>query len=178
MHDGEWDGLCVYTIGHSTRTERELFEALRAHDVEVLIDIRTIPRSSYNPQFDSSTLRIAASREGVRYLHAPALGGLRRPRLDSINDAWRNEGFRGYADYMQTPEFERALDEVGELARRKHVCLMCAEAVPWRCHRSLVADALVAHGARVLHITRAGWASEHRIAPFAHVENAHVTYPR
>jgi uncharacterized protein (DUF488 family) len=168
---------CIYTVGHSTRTQRELFEVIHSFEVHLLVDIRSVPRSSYNPQFDSKVLSLAASRERVRYLHMPKLGGLRRPRIDSHNDAWRNEGFRGYADYMETEEFDTALDELCDLANGNTTCIMCAEAVPWRCHRSLVSDALVARGHSVEHITACGRASEHRIAPFARVTNEHVTYP-
>jgi len=143
----------LYTIGHSTRTLDDLVAALRSFGVRLLVDIRTVPRSRHTPQFNREALSRRLPRRGIRYRHLPGLGGLRKPRADSTNTAWRNASFRGFADYMETPEFAAALAELRALARDDGpAAIMCAEAVPWRCHRSLVADALVARGDAVLHI--------------------------
>jgi uncharacterized protein (DUF488 family) len=168
----------LYTIGHSTRTLDELVEALKKFGVRTLVDIRTIPRSRRVPQFNRDALRRSLPRHGIRYQHLPALGGLRRPRAHSQNTAWRNLSFRGFADYMETPEFFQAVGAVRRLAREAGpVAVMCAEAVPWRCHRSLVADALAARGDRVYHIMGPGRANPHELTPWARVEGTRVTYP-
>ncbi len=167
----------VRTIGHSTRSFDELVELLRSAGVRRVVDIRTVPRSRHNPQFDRATLPGALAREGLDYRHAPALGGLRRPARDSSNTGWRNASFRGFADYMQTPTFERAIRDLVTEARSTPLALLCAEAVPWRCHRSLVADALLARGVSVLHILGAGSPSPHVRTPFAVVEGEQVRYP-
>jgi uncharacterized protein (DUF488 family) len=145
--------------------------------VQRLVDIRTVPRSRHNPQFNQDALPGALAGAGIAYAHLKELGGLRRPRPDSPNRAWRNDSFRGYADYMQTPEFEAALQGLLEMASRERLALMCAEAVPWRCHRSLVADALLARGIPVEEILGPGQSRAHRLTPFARVEGARVTYP-
>lgn len=167
----------LYTIGHSTRPLDELVEMLHAFGVDTLVDIRTIPRSRRNPQYETTALASALPSRGLRYVHVPELGGLRRALEGSPNGAWRNASFRGYADHMQTPEFEEGLAKLGALAAEGRVAIMCAEAVPWRCHRSLVADALVARGVHVEHITSAKRSSPHRMTPFAVVEGTRVTYP-
>jgi 3-methyladenine DNA glycosylase/8-oxoguanine DNA glycosylase len=172
-----WKDIRIYTIGHSTRTLDELVSLLRASGVSVLADIRTIPRSRHNPQFNGDAFRPALRSQGIRYIQLPELGGLRRARKDSRNTAWRNASFRGYADYMLTTDFETGLHELHDLAAEGTVALMCAEAVPWRCHRSLVADALTARGAHVAHITSAKRAATHRMTPFAVVKGTTVTYP-
>jgi uncharacterized protein (DUF488 family) len=172
-----WRGVRVFTIGHSTRTLDELVGLLRDAGVAILADIRTIPRSRHNPQFEAEALRSALPRRRIRYVHLPALGGLRRTRKDSPNAGWRNASFRGYADHMLTDEFERGLDALRDLTGEGTVAVMCAEAVPWRCHRSLVADALTVRGAHVEHITGPGRGSLHRLTPFAHVEGTRLTYP-
>lgn len=172
-----WRGVRIYTIGHSTRTLEELVAMLRAFGVTVLADVRTIPRSRHNPQFNAETLRGKLRSRRIRYAPIPELGGLRRPRPDSPNTAWRNASFRGYADYMQTDEFEEGLAKLRDIAAEGTVAIMCAEAVPWRCHRSLIADALTARGAAVEHITSARRAAPHRLTPFARVKGGRVTYP-
>jgi len=176
--EGSWEGLEVYTIGHSTRSVEELVAALRSFGVDRLIDIRTIPRSRHNPQFNEETLPDKLKGEGIRYLHVEKLGGLRHPRKDSPNDAWRNASFRGFADYMQSPEFEEGLAILKEQAEAVRPAIMCAEAVPWRCHRSLIADVLVARGAKVEHISGDARSKPHRMTRFAKVRGGHVTYPR
>jgi len=167
----------IFTIGHSTRPIEEFVELLRANGVKQLIDIRTVPRSARNPQFNRDTLPEALARAGIEYLHMPELGGLRHPRPDSRNGAWRNDSFRGYADYMQTPEFARAIEKLIERGAEKQTAVMCAEAVPWRCHRSLVGDALVARGIAVEDIMGAGRRQPHKLTPFAQMDGARVWYP-
>ena len=133
----------VRTIGHSTRSIDEFIALLQAHAVTLLADVRTIPRSRHNPQFNKDSLPDSLSKTGIAYVHMPQLGGLRRATSDSINAGWRNTSFRGFADYMQTREFEQALEELIRLSHDRQVAIMCSEAVPWRCHRSLIADALI-----------------------------------
>jgi uncharacterized protein (DUF488 family) len=167
----------ILTIGHSTRTLEAFSELLEAHRVELLIDVRTIPRSRRNPQFNRETLPTALEQAGIGYRHMKELGGLRHPHRDSPNTAWRNAGFRGYADYMLEPDFGAALDRLTELATEKRTAVMCAEAVPWRCHRSMIADALLARGIAVEHILSAKRAEPHHLTEFARVEGERVTYP-
>jgi uncharacterized protein (DUF488 family) len=167
----------LYTIGHSTRTLDELVDALRTCGVRLLVDIRTIPRSRHTPQFNREALARRLPRRGIRYTHLGALGGLRKPRPDSRNTAWRNASFRGFADYMETPEFAEGLRALRALAQDAGpVAFMCAEAVPWRCHRSLVADALTAGGDAVLHIMGAGKLQPHALPPWARLDGNRVTY--
>lgn len=169
--------LPVLTIGHSTRPIDGFIGLLRAHGVDRVIDIRTIPRSRHNPQFNRDLLSRALRRVGMRYTHMPGLGGLRHPRPDSANSGWRNAGFRGYADYMQTATFRRSLERCIDLANDSHVVLMCAEAVPWRCHRSLVADALIVRGIAVNEIISGVRARPHSLTPWAEVNGIQITYP-
>lgn len=173
----DWRNLEIFAVGHSTRSVDELVALLQAHGVRALADIRTIPRSRHNPQFNEEALARALGDRGIRYTHLAALGGLRRARRDSPNGAWRNASFRGYADYMQTPAFAAGLEELRAFARGERTAIMCAEAVPWRCHRSLVADALTARGARVFQLASATRAPPHRMTPFAEVHGTRVTYP-
>lgn len=172
-----WKQHLVYTIGHSTRSFDELVAMLRAFSVEMLVDIRTVPRSRHNPQYNADTLRTRLRARRIRYVKLPELGGLRRARPDSPNTAWRNASFRGYADHILTDEFEEGVAKLHALSNEVTLALMCAEAVPWRCHRSLVADVLCARGAQVEHIMSLGRASPHRITPFAKVHGQQVTYP-
>lgn len=167
----------IYTVGHSTRTLEELVEMLRAHGVERIVDVRTIPRSRHNPQFNRQEFSKALHSRHLSYRHLKALGGLRHARLDSINTGWRNASFRGFADYMQTSSFEKALDRLVQLADEKSTAIMCAEAVPWRCHRSLIADALTARGYEIRDIMSATSAKPHVLMPMARVRNHRVTYP-
>jgi uncharacterized protein (DUF488 family) len=167
----------IYTIGHSTRTTRELLELLRAHGVEQVVDVRTIPRSRHNPQFNRPTLSRSLHVVKLGYQHLKALGGLRRARADSINLGWRNASFRGFADYMQTDEFAAGLARLERISRRRPTAIMCAEAVPWQCHRSLIADALAVAGWRVLHIQSRRTARPHRRTPFLKVRGGTLCYP-
>ena len=166
----------IYTIGHSTRTIEEFIALLQEHNIEVLVDVRTVPRSRHNPQFGADALRTSLGEAGITYTHMAELGGLRHARKDSTNKGWRNESFRGYADYMETAAFRAALNELQELARQHTTTIMCAEAVPWRCHRSLIADALTVQGWQVLDIISEKAASEHKLTPFLKVEDGRLIY--
>jgi uncharacterized protein (DUF488 family) len=168
----------ISTIGHSTRAIEEFIAILNAHRIIQLVDIRTIPRSRHNPQFNREILPGSLEVAGIVYRHMPGLGGLRRAQADSINTGWRNASFRGFADYMQTPEFRVNLQELIDLAADRPTAIMCAEAVPWRCHRSLIADALVARGIPVLEILSAAKIQPHSMTPFARVDGTDVTYPK
>jgi uncharacterized protein (DUF488 family) len=168
--------VTIFTIGHSTRTLDELVALLTQNGVVQLADVRTVPKSRRHPQFVREALAESLPRAGIAYRHIPGLGGLRKPRADSINTAWRNEGFRGYADYMQTPAFGQALDDLLEWASRP-TAIMCAEAVWWQCHRQLIADALLARAVEVRHIVSAAVPQAHRLTDFARVEGTRVTYP-
>ncbi len=167
----------VLTVGHSTRPLDEFIDLLRAHGVTRVVDVRTVPRSRHNPQFNQDTLPAGLSAAGIGYAHMPGLGGLRKPDSDSPNPGWRNASFRGFADYMLTPAFEQNLKALIEQARREPIVIMCAEAVPWRCHRSLIADALVVRGVRVEHIMSRSRRDAHMLTPWARVEGTRVTYP-
>ncbi|MGH9683069.1 MAG: DUF488 family protein, N3 subclade [Candidatus Acidiferrales bacterium] len=167
----------VFTIGHSTRSFDDFVALIRAHGVKRVIDIRTIPRSRHNPQFNRDAFGGALRSAGIGYVHLKKLGGLRHAKPDSTNMGWRNKSFRGYADYMQTPEFEEGLARAIKLAAAKPSALMCAEAVPWRCHRSLVADALIVRGYPVEDIISGARAQRHKLTPFARVRGTQVTYP-
>ena len=167
----------VLTIGHSTRTIEEFIHLLKTHGVTCVLDVRTIPRSRRNPQFNRDTLSASLKDVGIAYTHVAALGGLRRPRPDSINMGWKNASFRGYADHMQTPEFGASLENLMELAKKQWVALMCAEAVPWRCHRSLIADALVARGIPTEHIISESRRDAHVLRSFATRSGIYVIYP-
>jgi len=167
----------VLTVGHSTRPIDEFLALLVAHGVTQLVDVRTVPRSRHNPQFNGDALAASLEGAGIGYVHAPGLGGFRRAAPDSPNAGWRNLSFRGYADYMQSPEFADNLFGLIELARRDRVALMCAEAVPWRCHRSLIADALVVHGVATCEIASATRLQAHHLTPFARVRGFDITYP-
>ena len=192
--------MLIYTIGHSTRSLDEFVGLLQAHAISGLADIRTVPKSRRHPHFSADALSLSLPQVGVSYRHFPGLGGLRKPRRDSRNGAWRHEGFRGYADYMATDEFREALADLIAWADRagpespglqvvragradlsgppdNRVAIMCAEAVWWRCHRQLTADALVARGVDVRHITGAGPAAAHKLTEFARVVDGEVRYP-
>jgi uncharacterized protein (DUF488 family) len=167
----------IFTVGHSTRPIASFIALLEAYGIRQLVDIRTIPRSRHNPQFNAEALAEALSERGIRYVSCPALGGLRHARRDSPNDGWRNESFRGYADYMQTDAFGDALTTLIAVSRSQPTAIMCAEAVPWRCHRSLVADALLVRGIEIVDIlSESDWRS-HKLTPFARVDGAAITYP-
>jgi len=167
----------IYTIGHSTRTIEQFIALLKAHNIEELVDVRTIPKSRHNPQFGAEELPASLQQAEIAYTHIAKLGGLRRTSKDSVNLGWQNTSFRGFADYMATPEFRIGLDELQAIAEMKTVAIMCAEAVPWRCHRSLIADALVVQGWQVLHIQSRKTASPHELTTFLKVQDGKLTYP-
>ena len=167
----------VLTIGHSNRTLEEFIELLQLNDVQLVADVRTVPRSRYNPQFNRDALPESLRKAGIGYIHISELGGFRHTVSDSVNMGWRNASFRGFADYMQTEGFKEGLEKLIDLARTKRVALMCAEAVPWRCHRSLIADALLIRGIRVEDILGKGERREHVLTPWAEVEGTTITYP-
>lgn len=173
-----WIGAVIYTLGHSTRTREELIALLQHYGVVTLVDVRTMPRSRRNPQFNTEELASSLADAGVAYVHSPLLGGLRRGLgVASPNKGWRNASFRGYADYMQTDDFTQGLETVRALAADGPVALMCAEAVPWRCHRSLIADALTVRGVNSSDIQSLGRTIPHTLTPFARVEGTRITYP-
>jgi len=169
--------LTVYTVGHSTRSLNEFISLLKAYKVTMVIDVRTVPRSRHNPQFNKETFPDNLKTAGVKYVHMPELGGLRRAQASSPNLAWKNKSFRGYADYMQTKEFTENLLKLVTLARENCLAIMCAEAVPWRCHRNLISDALVARRMKVKHILTETSQTSHELTPFAHLEGSKITYP-
>ncbi len=168
----------IYTVGHSTLPIERFIALLQAYGVERLADIRTVPKSRHNPQFNSDALAAALKAVNIEYVPLPALGGLRRARKDSPNTGWRNSSFRGYADYMQTEGFAQGLAHLIDLGREKRTAIMCAEAVPWRCHRSLVADALLVRDIPVTEILSPTNARPHKLTPFAQVSGTAITYPR
>jgi uncharacterized protein (DUF488 family) len=168
----------IFTIGHSTHSIEEFVEMLKAHDIKLVFDVRTIPRSRHNPQYNSDTLAAALHEHSVGYEHMPGLGGLRHAKKDSLNTAWENASFRGFADYMQTEEFKRSLITLIETAGRQPTAIMCAEAVPWRCHRSLIGDALLARGITVMDIMSRTSGKAHTMTPWAHVMGTTITYPK
>jgi uncharacterized protein (DUF488 family) len=167
----------VYTVGHSTLPIERFLAVLRAHGIERLADVRKVPRSRRNPQFNADALALSLRGAGIDYVPLRELGGLRKPRADSPNAGWRNDSFRGYADYMQTAEFAHGLERLLTLGRERRTAIMCAEAVPWRCHRSLVADALAVRGVPVVEILGETARREHTLTPFARVHGTTITYP-
>lgn len=167
----------IFTVGHSTRTFEEFVALLKEYGINQLIDIRTIPRSRHNPQFNRETLATMLRNRGIGYRHMSKLGGLRHAKKDSINTAWRNASFRGFADYMQTTSFGQGIEQLIKIAKRKHLAIMCAEAVPFRCHRSLIADALVVRHIQVNDIYSHTQAKKHVLTPWARVTGGVITYP-
>jgi uncharacterized protein (DUF488 family) len=170
--------LTIFTIGHSTHSIEEFVEMLKAHDIKLIVDVRTIPKSRHNPQYNSEELAVSLQEHDIGYKHMPGLGGLRHAKKDSVNTAWENASFRGFADYMQTEEFEKSLNALIETARKRPTAIMCAEAVPWRCHRSLIGDALLAREIKVIDIMSKTSAKEHKLTAFAEVHGLTITYPK
>jgi hypothetical protein len=173
----ESPALTIYTIGHSVHPIDEFIALLKIYGIEQLVDVRTVPKSRHVPQFNSDDLEKSLGHQGIAYVHLKALGGLRHAKKDSINTGWRNASFRGYADYMSTDEFAQGIDRLLELAKTKRTVIMCAEAVPWRCHRSLLGDALLVRGVSVEDIMSTTSSRPHKLTPFAHVEGKSITYP-
>ena len=170
-------GPAIFTVGHSTRSIEDFIEVLRAYQIEEVVDVRTIPRSRHNPQFNSDILPKSLGKAGIGYLHMKGLGGLRHSLKDSLNTGWHNLSFRGFADYMQTKEFLENIERLIALSVERRLALMCAEALPWRCHRSLIADALSIRGMEVVHISSGTSSHAHALTPFAKVRGRHITYP-
>ena len=167
----------VFTIGHSNRSIEDFIALLQSYGIEWLVDIRTIPRSRHNPQYNDTALARSLRAAGIGYSHLPGLGGLRHSRKDSVNTGWRNESFRGFADYMATEPFTEALETLIRTSRDQRTAIMCAEAVPWRCHRSLVADALSVRSIPVIEILSERSHRAHALTPFAKVSGDRITYP-
>lgn len=172
-----WPTGTIFTVGHSTLAIERFISLLETYGIARLADIRTVPRSRHNPQFNADSLPDSLAAAGITYIPMPELGGLRHSRSDSINTGWRNKSFRGYADYMQTDAFTKAVDELVRIGRDASVAIMCAEAVPWRCHRSLVADALNVRQVPVVEILSETSHRPHRMTPFARVDGTAITYP-
>lgn len=168
----------IFTIGHSTRAIEEFIELLRMHEITQLVDIRTIPKSRRNPQYGQDQLESSLNEAGIDYVYLKALGGLRSKAKESVNDAWENASFRNYADYMQTDAFVEGIDELIALAEERVTAIMCAEAVPWRCHRRLVSDALLVRGVDSCEIISATSERPHTMTPFAVVDGLKITYPK
>lgn len=168
----------VYTVGHSTRTIKDFIELLKTYGIEAVVDVRTIAGSNYNPQYNEESLKGSLNKHNISYMRLKGLGGLRHTTKESLNKAWKNSSFRGYADYMQTPDFLENIKKLIKLAKEKQIVIMCAEAVPWRCHRSLIGDALVTRGIKVMDIINGKNTSSHKITPFAQVKGLTITYPK
>lgn len=169
--------LRIFTVGHSTRSIEDFLLLLKQYDIQELVDIRTIPKSRHNPQFNGPELAHVLRNHHIGYRHQKNLGGLRHAHADSINTAWENASFRGFADYMQTEEFREGLEKLIEIAREKTTVIMCSEAVPWRCHRSLVGDALLVRGIDVEDIFSLTSVKPHELTPWAVVHGTEITYP-
>ncbi len=167
----------IFTVGHSTHPIQDFISLLATYEIRRLVDIRTIPKSRHNPQFNEPELRESLQAHNISYTRMASLGGLRRTSSRSVNTGWRNASFRGYAEYMQTEEFKTGIEQLREFADEETCAIMCAEAVPWRCHRSLVADALLIRGERVKHIYDAHTAKDHQLTPFAKVDGVNIIYP-
>ena len=167
----------IYTVGHSTHPIEEFLELLGVHGVEQVVDVRTIPKSRHNPQFNADALEKSLRKAHLGYRHMKELGGLRHAKKDSLNVGWRNASFRGYADYMSTPEFEEALASLMEIASERVTAIMCAEVLPWRCHRSLIGDALTKKVWLVRDIMSRTSATPHRLTPFLKVRRGKLVYP-
>lgn len=169
--------MIIHTIGHSTRELSEFIEILEQYKIDLLVDVRSVPRSRHTPQFNSDNLAVELPRAGIDYQHLKSLGGLRHTTKGSINLGWHNVSFRGYADYMQTAEFADGIDELLRLAADRQAAIMCAEAVPWRCHRSLIGDALLVRGQEVVDIFDAKKSQIEKLTSFAKVSGQKITYP-
>ena len=167
----------IYTVGHSNRSIEDFLALLAAHGIKKVVDVRTIPKSRHNPQFNQEELRKSLANAGIQYRHLKALGGLRHALRDSVNMGWRNLSFRGFADYMQTEDFDRGLELLEGIARKQPTAIMCAEGNPWRCHRSLIADALTKRKWQVLEISSRKTARPHRLTPFLRVRKGRLVYP-
>lgn len=169
--------ITIFTIGHSTRPIEEFISILKAFNVKLVVDVRTIPKSRFNPQYNSDVLTKSLKNNRIDYVHMAGLGGLRHTKKDSLNTAWKNVSFRGFADYMQTEDFKKSLTTLVENAEKQQTAVMCAEAVPWRCHRSLIGDALLVRGIKVVNIMSESTIREHNLTPWAKVNGKRIIYP-
>lgn len=176
-YDGTVAAGTLYTIGHSTHSIEEFIALLKEHGIGHLVDVRSIPKSRHVPQFNSDVFTPALAKAGIGYTHLKALGGRRYSRKGSLNTGWRNASFRGYADYMATPEFAEGLDALEKIAKAQRTAIMCAEAVPWRCHRSMIGDAMLVRGWKVLDIVSPKAPAEHKMTSFLKLEDGQITYP-
>jgi len=167
----------IYALGYSTRTISDFMKILDAHSIKLVADIRKIPKSRYNPQFNETSLKSSLQRHDIKYCYLPGLGGLRKTVKDSMNLGWRNASFRGYADYMQTPAFNKELDHLIALGKKQKTAMMCAEGNPFRCHRSLIADALLIRGIKVIQISSIKSVKEHKLTSFAKINGMQISYP-
>jgi len=170
--------VLILTIRHSTRALGDFLDILRAHSVKRVVDVRAIPRSRHNPQFNQESLYERLKEAATDYVILNQLGGLRHSKADSPNMGWRNSSFRGFADYMQTQEFAKGIDQLVGLAQDRQVAIMCAEVLPWRCHRWLIADALLVREVQVEHIMTIKTRSRHTLTKWAHIEGTQITYPK
>jgi uncharacterized protein (DUF488 family) len=170
--------VIIYTIGHSNHPLEKFIELLTAHAIGLVADVRTIPKSRHNPQYNTDALAASLKEHGIEYRPMPSLGGLRHPKKDSVNSAWKNDSFRGFADYLQTEGFATGLSDLLTVGQEQRTAVMCAEALPWRCHRSLIADALLVRGVTVMHIMSGTSVKEHALTPWARVQGMTITYPR
>jgi uncharacterized protein (DUF488 family) len=168
----------IFTIGHSNHSFEKFLEMLKAHGIELIADVRTIPKSRHNPQFSSDALAVSLKEHDIEYRHIADLGGLRHAKKESLNKGWENDSFRGFADHMQAEGFKKGLAELLAFAEKKRTAVMCAEALPWRCHRSLIADALLVRGITVVHIMSRTSVKGHALTPWAVVAGRDITYPR
>jgi uncharacterized protein (DUF488 family) len=169
-------GNSIWTIGHSTRSANEFLEILLSHQIAALVDVRSFPGSRRYPQFNKAELAGSLTEAGIEYLHNPQLGGRRRPTLHSKNTAWKNASFRAYADHMETEEFKQGIEALLEVGRAKRTAVMCAEALWWRCHRSLISDYLKAHGVDVIHIIDEKKTEEHPYTSAARIVDGQLSY--
>ncbi len=167
----------LYTVGHSTRTLDEFVATLKAYNIDFLVHIRSVPRSLHTPQFNHETLADMLPKEGIDYRHVELLGGLRYAKKDSPNQGWHNKSFRGYADYMQTDDFRKGIDELMDITKKHTAAIMCAEVLPWRCHRSMVGDAMIVRGYQVIDIFDENKAVDEKLTSFAQVSGETITYP-
>jgi len=169
--------MAIFTIGHSTRPINDFIDLLKQNNINMIVDVRSIPYSKFNPQYNKQQLEDALEQSGIKYLHMEGLGGFRNPVKNSVNEGWKNKRFRGYADYMQTKAFRDNLNVLIDLAGMNTVAIMCSEAVPWRCHRSLISDALTIRNIPVYDIINKNKISQHKLTNFAVVKNKKITYP-
>lgn len=173
----KYNSMQILTIGHGTKSIDEFISLLKTYEIQRIVDVRTIPKSMHNSQFNKEILPKSLKKVRIGYIHIKGLGGLRHAKKDSVNMAWRNASFRGFADYMQTEDFKKNIERLIKIAKQKKIAIMCAESLHWRCHRSLIADALQVHGIKVKHVMNQKNYNEHKLTPWAKTKDSQVTYP-